>query len=595
MRASGEINFVRAPEQIPEGDEVTVLVSASARETGIDRTLALEFPDGWKVKRAWRVEAGSDHAVKIAPYSEVTSLLSKQKGQDAIALADYSDDFDPDADGIAYFIVFNTKRTETTGASTVKAALVERLDPDAPAPIDPKTKKPLPVDRNWRMVYPSRYDFSLNDITSKRLAAAIDLEHVPRNSRALVLDEQKAMGTFHARPEIMQEFFLHPFSLQFWFRTTGYDQDLLRIQSENDGELRIGIGLLGQPTVAMAGKNPKSVVTSKSIANDGVWHNLVCSKDSLGTVRIFFDGEPPATGRIANAFFKNIVNIAIGDSSKAEKDFSLDELHFLRGAYREPAEFLRGMTIAYRDTSRRAFAVFHFDDFTPYARSSVPETAPIYFSFDSSAALRETTSPVEFEPATLTAELLSPTTVNIEWQTTSELGVKQYVLERRVGGGGKFEKVLALEAKHGTKTTKKGQPIFSRATYHASENLPKMRGDIDLYYRVAIVGFNEKELPIYTYPIKLDYAPDRDIFVEQNEPNPFNPTTIIAVRLTKPETVKLSVFDMFGREVTTLANEKLSAGRHAYPLDATGWPPGIYFYKVQTAAATVTRKMVLLH
>ena len=161
-RASGEIVLVRAAEEIPEGDDVTIVVSASARETDIDRTLAVEYPSGWKFKRAWRVEAGSDHAVNIGPFSEVTSLLTKEPGHNVLALADYSDDFDPDAEGIAYFIVFTPAPIagkSLSESATVKAALVERTDPDASPEIDPKTKKPIPVDHDWRMTYPFEIRF----------------------------------------------------------------------------------------------------------------------------------------------------------------------------------------------------------------------------------------------------------------------------------------------------------------------------------------------------------------------------------------------------------------------------------------------------
>ena len=91
----------------------------------------------------------------------------------------------------------------------------------------------------------------------------------------------------------------------------------------------------------------------------------------------------------------------IGDSSKKSKDFSLDELpKLLKGAFSLPrCRGIRekGMIMAYHDTGRRAFAVFHFDDFGAIAKSSISETAPMYFlSLDSSVSnIRETTSPVE--------------------------------------------------------------------------------------------------------------------------------------------------------------------------------------------------------
>lgn len=596
--ASGEIALVRAPEEIPEGDDVTIVVSASARETDIDRTLAIEYPTGWKFKHAWRVEAGSDHAINLAPFSEVTTLLSAEPGHTVIALADYSDDFDPDAAGIAYFIVFTPSPIvgkAFSATAVVKAALIERIDPDAPPEIDPKTKKRIPVNHDWRMTYPSRYDFSFNEITTKRLAASIAINRTPRASRALVMNGTKyALANLHTSPELLRNYFQHPFSIQCWFRTNGFEQNLLRMQSEDSSEVCLTIGVLGQATLELSGSKNHIIVASHAIVNDGVWHDLVLSNDSLGTVRLFIDAQPPVSTHVALPMFGDIINLAIGDSSKSNKDFSIDELQLLKNSYRDAAEFERGMIMAYHDTAHRAFAIFHFDDFSTIAKSSVTETAPMYFSLDSSVNIRETTSPVEAEPATLTAELLSPTRVAIAWHTSSELGIKQYVLERRVGPYGPFEKVLAIDAKHGIKTPKRGQPIASIASYHASEELPKLNGDIDLYYRVALIGFGEKEPPIYTYPVKLEYAPNRDIFVEQNEPNPFNATTSIAFRLTKPETVQLSIFDMIGREVAVLVDTRLDAGRHAYDLDAANWPQGIYFYKIKTGAAIITRKMVLL-
>jgi len=127
--ATGEINLVRAPEEIIEGDDVTVLVSATAREVNIDRDLAIEYPESWKLKRAYRVEAGSNAAQRLGGDPEVSGLVTGEPGHAVLVLADNSEDFEPDAEGIAYFIVFSTKQTAgtTTNLSvTVKAALIER-------------------------------------------------------------------------------------------------------------------------------------------------------------------------------------------------------------------------------------------------------------------------------------------------------------------------------------------------------------------------------------------------------------------------------------------------------------------------------------
>ena len=607
LRASGEINLVRAPEEISDGDDITVLVSTTAREINIDRDLAIEYPESWKLKRAYRVEAGSTKAVRLGRDPEVSALVTGDAGHAVLVLADNSEDFDPDAEGVAYFAVFSTKAVATTPASqsaTVKAAMIERTSLDAISEIDPKTKKPKPLNKNWRMTYPPKYDLSFAGITSKRLMATIKSDRIVTTSRSLVMEGNKATtATLRTTPEATTRYFQRPFTIQFWFRTTGITQNFLTFHADGGTELRLGTSALGLPTLASTGPQRRVLVGAKSIVTDGQWHSLVLSRDSLSKLRLFLDAQPPTVAETSNALFEGITSVVIGDSA-GENDFAIDELKLLRTAYREPSEFERDIATAARDTAHNAFAIFHFEDFGTVAHSSVPlfaKTAtgenagqiPISIVLDSGATIAESTSPIQLDEVMLSADLLSPTRVSIAWKTSSELGVKQYRIERRVGSFGSYEKVLVVDAKHGMKTPRKGQSIVSRNSYSAAEDLPKLSGDIELFYRIAIVGYNEKEGPTYSVPVKLEYGVDRDVFVEQNQPNPFNSATQIAFRLTKPETIRLSVFDIFGREVALLANGKLDAGRHVYPLDATSWPGGIYFYKVKTAKTTITRKMIL--
>lgn len=81
----------------------------------------------------------------------------------------------------------------------------------------------------------------------------------------------------------------------------------------------------------------------------------------------------------------------------------------------------------------------------------------------------------------------------------------------------------------------------------------------------------------------------------QNYPNPFNPSTSIEFELSKPSVVTLSVYDLRGVRVRTLANkEKLNAGVHKVTFDASNLSSGIYLYKLETPEHVQTRKMVLL-
>ncbi len=85
-----------------------------------------------------------------------------------------------------------------------------------------------------------------------------------------------------------------------------------------------------------------------------------------------------------------------------------------------------------------------------------------------------------------------------------------------------------------------------------------------------------------------------DIKLSQNYPNPFNPTTTIAFRLAEEAQTTLRVFDVLGREVAVVVNERLAKGEHRIPFHADRYASGLYFYRLQTPTFTQTRMMELL-
>ncbi len=80
----------------------------------------------------------------------------------------------------------------------------------------------------------------------------------------------------------------------------------------------------------------------------------------------------------------------------------------------------------------------------------------------------------------------------------------------------------------------------------------------------------------------------------QNFPNPFNPATSIAFDIPQNTFVSLKVFDVLGREVKELVNEKLEPGSYKVNLDASRLSSGTYFYSLTTANFTQTKKMILV-
>ena len=82
--------------------------------------------------------------------------------------------------------------------------------------------------------------------------------------------------------------------------------------------------------------------------------------------------------------------------------------------------------------------------------------------------------------------------------------------------------------------------------------------------------------------------------LEQNYPNPFNPTTKLEFRISNHGFVSLKVYDILGKEVSTLVNSELPAGIHKVEFDGTGLPSGTYFYRLDAGNYSETKKMVLM-
>ena len=116
-------------------------------------------------------------------------------------------------------------------------------------------------------------------------------------------------------------------------------------------------------------------------------------------------------------------------------------------------------------------------------------------------------------------------------------------------------------------------------------------------------GFN---MDIYTSEISellpiepiAGTLPD-EFILEQNYPNPFNPSTKIQFNIPPSKgvrgmTTRLVIYDLLGREITSLVNGELNPGKYEITFDGTDYSAGVYFYKLITSEYTETRKMVLV-
>jgi hypothetical protein len=82
--------------------------------------------------------------------------------------------------------------------------------------------------------------------------------------------------------------------------------------------------------------------------------------------------------------------------------------------------------------------------------------------------------------------------------------------------------------------------------------------------------------------------------LKQNYPNPFNPTTTISYSIPNESHVVLKVYDLLGREMSTLVNKEQSTGEYKVNFDGTSLPSGIYIYTIHAGQYRASKKLMLL-
>jgi subtilisin-like proprotein convertase family protein len=101
----------------------------------------------------------------------------------------------------------------------------------------------------------------------------------------------------------------------------------------------------------------------------------------------------------------------------------------------------------------------------------------------------------------------------------------------------------------------------------------------------------------YSTPIAVknesEFLPDKFVLY-QNYPNPFNPVTVIKYSVPRDAHVSLVIYDLLGREITSLVNQLQKAGTYAIRWDASSYANGVYFYRLSSEEYSETKKMILM-
>ena len=131
-------------------------------------------------------------------------------------------------------------------------------------------------------------------------------------------------------------------------------------------------------------------------------------------------------------------------------------------------------------------------------------------------------------------------------------------------------------------------------TITSLDSLPHLL--IDLEIEIFSYGFSFwKYLKQYSVTgIDEEHSIPLSYNLEQNFPNPFNPSTTIRYSITEPGKVKLTLYNLLGEAVATLVNEEKPTGNYSIEFNAANLPSGVYFYQLRAGDYTLVKKMILL-
>ncbi len=180
--------------------------------------------------------------------------------------------------------------------------------------------------------------------------------------------------------------------------------------------------------------------------------------------------------------------------------------------------------------------------------------------------------------------------ITLVWETGAEINNAGFEVFRKA----EYENEFTMLASYKTNPELKGlgtSPQGKRYTY--TDNTVK--NGVTYEYKIYSVDFNGNRQEFGSITAKpMIEIPDK-YALYQNYPNPFNPRTTIKFDLSESGNVKLEIYNSLGEKVTTLYDGYMEAGYgKTIVWDASGFPSGVYYYKLTAGEFVDVKKMILM-
>jgi hypothetical protein len=288
---------------------------------------------------------------------------------------------------------------------------------------------------------------------------------------------------------------------------------------------------------------------------------------------VAFSGTPPAN-RSSYRFVISHNNFVFGSA----------EVRFNRTQIPDAGIGSASNVIAYRRAviGSGAFQALP-NSFNPAFANEVRATSTAFSEFILGSNTLDNPLPVELQ--IFSAQATDNGNIRLQWRTATETDNVGFLLRRSTDSLhyheiASYRQTPSLRGR-GTSTASTDY-TFTDRTASAGKN----------YYQLYNVDLNGTTHSYRVISV-FSTSPANRFRLEQNYPNPFNPTTEIRYQVSRLSDVRLEVFDMLGRNVSTLVNQPQAAGMYQVMLNASHLSSGVYFYRLQAGQDVEIKKMLL--
>ena len=355
------------------------------------------------------------------------------------------------------------------------------------------------------------------------------------------------------------------FTLSFWIKTTLMKGKMITFKSGIDKSFMI-VGLKsGNIFFSMNNSIGKYEVVLPKFVSDGKWHNIIIGQ-SDNFLRFYIDGE-----RIDEVLIPNLLQFEINRPSVRVENVLIDEIVLLKGG---EAGIVERLSRYFVKADTEVIFLLKFENETVNISGNVSGVESSGVKFVPSSA------PICSPEVKISAQL-KDNNIIINWEVEDPSFIDRFVVERKVRDE-LFQPVYQIFPSEQKRYTFVDATAENNAVY---------------YYRVKRVNRNGSIE--FSDEVKIGMGLKRDFEIIGNFPNPFNSETRIIYNLFNDTYVKLTVYDIVGREIAILFDGFQSAGRHEISFNlgnvkSNEITSGIYFYKLQTQRGYEIRKMIVI-